>query len=51
MRKRSPRVMREESLPCNLDRRLTVAEIPASARALKLLSILDELARRPIETF
>jgi len=39
------RVMREESLPCNLDRRLTIAEIPATRAALKLLSILDELAR------
>jgi ATP-dependent helicase/nuclease subunit B len=39
------RVMREESLPCSLDRRLTVAEIPATRAALKLLSILDELAR------
>ena len=39
------RVMREESVPCNLDRRLTVAEIPATRAALKLLSILDELAR------
>ncbi len=39
------RVMREESLACNLDRRLTIAEIPATRAALKLLSILDELAR------
>ena len=39
------RVMREESLPCNLDRRLTIAEIPATRAALKLLSILDDLAR------
>ncbi len=39
------RVMREESLPCNLDRRLTVAEVPATRAAFKLLSILDELAR------
>ncbi|HEY8188590.1 MAG TPA: PD-(D/E)XK nuclease family protein, partial [Pyrinomonadaceae bacterium] len=39
------RVMREESLPCSLDRRITVAAIPAARAALKLLGILDELAR------
>lgn len=39
------RVMREESLPCNLDRRVTVDEIPATRAALKLLGILDELSR------
>ena len=39
------RVLREESLPCSLERRLTVAEIPATRAALKLLGILDDLAR------
>lgn len=39
------RVMREESLPCSLDRRITVDEIPATRAALKLLGILDELSR------
>jgi ATP-dependent helicase/DNAse subunit B len=39
------RVMREESLPCSLDRRITVDEIPATRAALKLLGILDDLAR------
>ena len=39
------RVMREESLPCSLDRRIAVNEIPATGAALKLLGILDELAR------
>ncbi len=39
------RVMREESLPFSLDRRITVDEIPATRAALKLLGILDELAR------
>jgi len=39
------RVMREESVPCSLDRRITVNEIPATRAALKLLGILDELAR------
>ncbi|MFN2492890.1 MAG: hypothetical protein ABR501_08410, partial [Pyrinomonadaceae bacterium] len=39
------RVMREEALPCSLDRRITVDEIPATRAALKLLGILDELAR------
>jgi ATP-dependent helicase/DNAse subunit B len=36
------RVMREESLPCGLDRRITVNEIPATRAALKLLGILAE---------
>ena len=39
------RVMREESLACNLERRLTPSEIPAARAALKLLSILDDLVR------
>lgn len=37
------RVMHEESLPCNLDRRVTVDQIPATRAALKLLGILEEL--------
>ena len=39
------RVMHEETLPCNLDRRITVDEIPATRAALKLLAMLDELCR------
>ena len=39
------RVMSEESLPCGLDRRITVNEIPATRAALKLLGILAEGAR------
>ncbi len=39
------RVMREESLPCNLERRVVAAEIPAARAVLKLLAILDDLAR------
>ncbi|MCA1606032.1 MAG: hypothetical protein LC775_11310, partial [Acidobacteria bacterium] len=39
------RVMREESLPSNLDRRIAIDEIPATRAALKLLGILDELSR------
>jgi hypothetical protein len=39
------RVMHEELLPCSLDRRISVAEIPATRAALKLLGILDELGR------
>ena len=39
------RVMREESLPCNLDRRITAREIPAARAVLKLLSVLDDQAR------
>ena len=39
------RVMHEEMLPCNLERRVTVDEIPATRAALKLLTVLDELCR------
>lgn len=39
------RVMAEESLPCNIDRCITVTEIPAARALLKLLSVLDDLAR------
>ncbi len=39
------RVMREESLPCNLDRRIVAGEIPAARAVLKMLAVLDELAR------
>jgi len=39
------RVMAEESLPCNVDRRITASELPASRAVLKLLSVLEELAR------
>jgi ATP-dependent helicase/DNAse subunit B len=39
------RVMREETLPCSMERRITVDEIPATRAALKLLGILDELVR------
>ncbi|MCU1264300.1 MAG: hypothetical protein JWM21_618 [Acidobacteria bacterium] len=38
------RVMREEGLPCSLDRRITVDEIPATRAALKLLGVLNDLA-------
>ncbi|HEY7784080.1 MAG TPA: PD-(D/E)XK nuclease family protein [Pyrinomonadaceae bacterium] len=39
------RVMRDESLPCNLNRRIVAGEIPATRAVLKLLAVLDELAR------
>jgi ATP-dependent helicase/DNAse subunit B len=39
------RVMREESLPCNLNRRIVAGEIPAARAVLKLLAVLDDLAR------
>lgn len=39
------RVMREESLPCNLELRLEAGDIPANRAALKLLAIVEELAR------
>ncbi|HEX3282152.1 MAG TPA: hypothetical protein VHR36_13040, partial [Pyrinomonadaceae bacterium] len=39
------RVMREESLPCNLQLRLEAGDIPANRAALKLLAIVEELSR------
>jgi ATP-dependent helicase/nuclease subunit B len=39
------RVMREEALPCNLNRRVVAAEIPAARAVLKLVGVLDDLAR------
>jgi len=39
------RVMREESLPCNLESRIEANDIPANRAALKLFSILEALAR------
>jgi ATP-dependent helicase/DNAse subunit B len=39
------RVMREESLPCNLESRLDANDIPAIRAALKLFAILEELSR------
>jgi ATP-dependent helicase/DNAse subunit B len=39
------RVMREESLPCNLELRLDADDIPANRAALKLLAIVEELSR------
>jgi ATP-dependent helicase/DNAse subunit B len=39
------RVMREESLPCNLESRVDANDIPANRAALKLLSILDQSSR------
>ena len=38
------RVMREESVPCNLDRRVAASDIPAARAVIKLLAILDDLA-------
>ncbi|MDQ1637647.1 MAG: ATP-dependent helicase/nuclease subunit [Pyrinomonadaceae bacterium] len=39
------RVMREESLPCNLELQLEAGDIPANRAALKLLAIVEELSR------
>ncbi|MGH9961443.1 MAG: hypothetical protein ACREBC_30660, partial [Pyrinomonadaceae bacterium] len=39
------RVMREESVACNLDRRTVAGEIPAARAVLKLFAVLDDLAR------
>jgi ATP-dependent helicase/DNAse subunit B len=39
------RVMREESLPCNLEARFAVNDIPANRAALKLFTILEQFAR------
>ena len=39
------RVMREESLPCNLETRIEANDIPANRAALKLFAILEQLSR------
>jgi ATP-dependent helicase/DNAse subunit B len=39
------RVMREESMPCNLEARIDAHDIPANRAALKLLSLLEGQAR------
>ena len=39
------RVMREESLPCNLELRIEANDIPANRAALKLFAILEKLSR------
>jgi ATP-dependent helicase/nuclease subunit B len=39
------RVMAEESLPCNIERRIIAGEIPAARAVLKVLAVLDDLAR------
>ena len=38
------RVMREEAVPCNFETRIDATDIPANRAALKLLSMLEELA-------
>lgn len=38
------RIMREESLPCNLEFRVDANDIPANRAALKLLDILDQMS-------
>jgi ATP-dependent helicase/DNAse subunit B len=39
------RVMREESLPCNIESRVDANDIPGLRAALKLFAILEELSR------
>jgi ATP-dependent helicase/DNAse subunit B len=39
------RVMREESLPCNLESRIEANDIPGLRAALKLFAILEQLSR------
>jgi len=39
------RVMRDEAIPCNLEPRVNVTEIPSVRAARKLFEILDELGR------
>jgi ATP-dependent helicase/DNAse subunit B len=39
------RVMRDEEIPCNLEPRINVTEIPAVRAARKLFEMLDEIAR------
>ncbi len=38
------RVMREESLPCNLESRIEATDIPGNRAVLKLLAILEQLS-------
>ncbi len=38
------RVMQDEAIPCNLERRINVSDIPAVRAARKLFDIVDELA-------
>ena len=39
------RVLREEEIPCDLEQRIEISEIPAVRAARKLFEIIDELAR------
>lgn len=39
------RVMRDEAIPCNLEQRINVSEIPAVRAARKLIEMLDDIAR------
>jgi len=39
------RVMREESLPCNIESRVAANDIPATRAVLKLLAILEKMCR------
>jgi ATP-dependent helicase/DNAse subunit B len=39
------RVMREESLPCNIEARIEANDVPANRAALKLFAILEDLSR------
>ncbi|MGH9873366.1 MAG: PD-(D/E)XK nuclease family protein [Pyrinomonadaceae bacterium] len=39
------RVMREESLPCNIESRVDANDIPANRAALKLFAILERMSR------
>ncbi len=38
------RVMREESLPCNLELRVDAGDVPANRAALKLLTLLEQVS-------
>ena len=38
------RVMREESVPCNLELRIESGDVPANRAALKLISVLEDIA-------
>lgn len=39
------RVMREESLPCNIESRVEANDVPANRAALKLFAILEQMSR------
>ena len=44
------RILKEESIPCALNRRIPLADVPAARAAVKLFELLIELSREALET-